>query len=32
MFDLMTRHWWVLAVRGAFAILWCTAGPNLNPS
>ncbi|MEU8346006.1 HdeD family acid-resistance protein [Spirillospora sp. NPDC048832] len=22
MFDLMTRHWWVLAVRGAFAILF----------
>ncbi|KAB2368121.1 HdeD family acid-resistance protein [Actinomadura montaniterrae] len=22
MFDLMTRHWWVLALRGAFAILF----------
>lgn len=22
MFDLMARHWWVLAVRGAFAILF----------
>ncbi|MFD0688538.1 HdeD family acid-resistance protein [Actinomadura fibrosa] len=22
MFDLMTRHWWVLAVRGAFAVLF----------
>ncbi|MEU8799774.1 HdeD family acid-resistance protein [Spirillospora sp. NPDC048819] len=25
MFDLMTRHWWVLAVRGAFAILFGVA-------
>ncbi|MFD0903104.1 HdeD family acid-resistance protein [Actinomadura sediminis] len=22
MFDLMTRHWWVLALRGAFAVLF----------
>ncbi|XVQ13945.1 HdeD family acid-resistance protein [Spirillospora sp. CA-255316] len=22
MFDLITRHWWVLAVRGAFAVLF----------